>query len=371
MIAVLRRLFGVLPILVGLVCLFWPAAGIWKLEIVDYGTEYRERVAYANQVAAKRAKKSGKPLVVHETTAQGLDAYVGKETRFSIRKVKGPAWEELFEMTSRKKRYLYLPADAPPLNSLDRTDDRDFFDLQLPDRYPKFLTANLVSITSPYLGPEATWEMTHPHTWLAVWLIPLGLVVYILLPRPKKAPGCFRYHLIRSQIGIDALAIFLGGVFLVLPLFIVIQFAGESHPFSMDGGKAIVTLVFWFIALISLTSLAISTWYEKLHFQIAQTGIRKTNLLRSEEFPFDQMTGLTRRAWSPPAWFKRLSWLMLAFNPGLAGPMILGSMNQAPFVIVLNEDGRELSIMTKHLIGWSELEKTLLDSGLEYAEDID
>ena len=366
MIAIARRLFGVLPVLAGILCLFWPGPGIWRLEIVDYGAEYKERVEYAQKMAEKRAKEGGKPLVVQPPDLGGLDHYVQKKTRVSLKEVESQAWEDLYEKTSKKKRYLHLTADTPPLNSLDRTDGRDFFNLQLPDRYPKFLAVTLVPITSPYLGPEVTWGMKHPFAFLTPWLIVLGLAVYIFLPRPKLEAGVFRYSRLRSQIGVDLLAVFLGGIFLVLPLFIVSQFAGDPHPLSKEGGKVVVTLIFWFIALISLVNLAVSTWYEGLYFRLTREGVSKVNLFKTREFPFSEMINLSRTVMDLPSWAKSLAWMTTAFNLGLSAPMILASQSEAPFVRVGLHDGRELLIMTKHLVGWEELERSLRDSGLEY-----
>jgi len=353
-------------VLAAIICLCWPAIGVWRLQIVDYGTKYKALVEYANEMAAKRVKTNGKPLVTQLAIPQGLDQYVGKKAGSSIRKVSGPAWENLFEKTAQSGHDLYLSAETPLLNELYQTHERNVFNLQLPDKYPVFIHVVMDSIASSYLGPEVTWGMTHPLSWLFPWLAAAGLLIYIFLPRPRPKPDHFRYNLVRSQIGLDLLGIFLAGIFLALPLFIVINFSGDPHPLSMDGGKAVLTLICWFVALLSSAMFVISTWYEKLSFQILPNGIRKVNLFGAKEYHFDQMAEMSPAVWRPPAWFRKLSWMMIMFSLGLAAPMILGAQSKAPMVKVRCKDGRILSIMVKHLIGWEKLEQALLDGGVNY-----
>ena len=366
MIAIARRLLGVLSILAGLVCLCWPAPGVWHAGIRDYGAEYQERVEYANQMAAKRGKNSGQPLIAQKLSPQGLAQYVKGKTGHSLRKVEGPAWQELFNQAMSSPRGLDLPFDAPPLDQLRHPGQTRYFELQLPGKYPVFLTLNLRPVAGLFQNSAVPWTMRYPYSGLFPWLAGIGLLVYLFLPRPRRTPGTFRYNPMRSQIGPDLLGLALCAVFLLLPIFIMLQFAENRQPLDLAGGWAVLTLIFWFMALLSAASFAVSAWYEGLGFNITPDGIRKDTLIGAKDFAFAEMLEMRRSLWRPPAWFRAVACLVIALNPGMAMPAALGAMETAPFVLIRCRGGGTLSIMTKHLLGWKELEQALLGKGLHY-----
>ncbi len=368
MIAIARRVFGVCMVLAGLLCLCWPAAGVWRLSLKDYAADYKERQAYADRVRAKASTHGAKPLLQAEDPPAGLDQYVKKKAGSRLAEVSDPAWDALYQRTLQSRRYLYLPANTEPLAEMAEATGRTVFYLRLPDRYPVLLVAVLHSTSIAFFDEDIPWGMTHPLAWLTPWLIGAGLLVYIFLPRPRRKENEARYSLVRSQIGPDILVVFLSGVFLVLPLFIITQFSNYPDPLRMEGGWLVLTLICWFIALCAGSNMAVSTWYEGLCFQLTPTGIRKINLFKSREYAFDQMIEIRPKVFRTVKWLRTLAWLAVLFNPRLAGPVVLASRTSAPAVEIPCRDGGTLSIFIKHLAGWDMLEKAILDAGITFSE---
>jgi|GEM_PF-6883113 len=370
MIAIARRVFGVCMVLAGMLCLCWPAAGVWRLNLIDFAADYKDRQAYADHVRAKPSTREAKPLLPpKDYPATGLDQYVKEKAGNRLVEVSDPAWDALYQRTLQSRRYLHLPANTEPLAQMAQATGRTVFYVRLPERYPVLLLAALHSTSSALIVRDIPWGMTHPLAWLTPWLIGAGLLIYIFLPRPRRRENEARYSLFRSQIGPDILVVFLSGAFLVLPIFIVAQFSNYPDPLSMEGGWLVLTLICWFIALCAGSNMAVSAWYEGLCFQLTPTGIRKINLFKRREYAFDQMIEVRPKVFRTVKWLRTLAWLVVLFNPRLAGPVILASRTSVPAVEIPCRDGGNLGIFIKHLIGWDMLEQAILNAGITFSEE--
>jgi len=336
MSAILRRVLGVGLILAGIICLCWPAVGVWYLDVKDFGA-----------MSERRKTK----------------------VKDHIQTVQGQSWDDLFARAQQGNDGLHLKYCTAPLANMHQDTGQSFFYFQLPGKTPYLLSASLLSISHVLAFKDnGAWSLTHPWAWLAPWLVLAGLLIYILLPRPRKQPNQYRYSLMRSQIGVDLLAVFLGGIFLVLPILIISQNVKYVGVLSAGSGWTFLTLICWFLALLGLVNLAISAWYEALYFETTTTSLRKVNLAGSKEYSFDQMIEMKPAVWRAPSWLRGLSGTLVLIKPRLAIPAVLGSQVTAPAVEIPCRDGRTLTIFVKHLVGWKELEQTLLDSGLKYVD---
>lgn len=333
MVAVVRRVLGVGLVMAALLCAFWPARGVWVLVLVEQGKEKR-----------------------------GI-AKVGEAPR----PVEGSQWARLYQMTDALGDRLYLPFDTEPLAGLHQPGGVNVFRFRLPDAGTRLLRAMLQPPFAYRGNADLSWGLNHPHVWLAPWLALAGLMAYLVLPRPKRRENQARYKIFRSQVGPDLLAVILGGVFLVLPLLIIAENARRADPLSGEGGWVALTLVCWFLALIALANSVVAAWYEALCFTRDEIGITKANLRGARHYPFARMIEMVPGVMQAPGWLRRAAWLMVLFNPGLAGPVVLGAQAQAPVVLVPCRDGRTLSVFTKHLVGWDMLEQAMLEAGVGYA----
>jgi len=299
------------------------------------------------------------PLVVLGKD-EGLDKFVEDKTRFTRKNVEGEAWQKLFEKAQEES--IYLPVGTVPLEGLEDADNPSY-SLEMPGRYPVFLWAGFISTDSAIYNRDISWGMTHPYSYFAPWLIGTGILFYIVIPWRRLREQEAGYVRWRSVIGPDILGLFLGGFFMILPLLILPQMSSHPRPLDFAQGQGWFSLVFWYIALIGLTMIPISLWYENLRFVVTPEGITKINLLGQKYYSFDQMVSVEDLHWSPPAWFRKVAWLVVLFNWQLA-VIMLGSHQVNYGVRVRCRDGRVLDVWAKHLNGYEMILKSFQEEGI-------
>jgi len=351
-----RKIFGVVPVLVGIWLLSYPAPGVWQIKKVDLGQKYRERAEYTKQTP----------------TEAGLADFVKKETGYSTKKVSGQAWEDIYTQAEEaaKQRgyasYLYLSTSFKPL--ADMVDEENpYLMAELPGKYPVFLRVELSSTHSAMFIDGVSWSMTHPYAPLSPWLMGTGMLFYFIIPWRKPRENEAVYIRWRSVVGPDILGVVLTGFFMVLPLFIITQISVHPRPLSLSNGENLLCLIFWFMAIVGTGCFFISIWYEALWFEITPKGITKVNLKKSVFYPFDDMLEVKNFVWTPPGWAKKLAWLIVMMNPSLSG-ILLGTYSEASGLEIPCRDGRLLRIFTKHLLGLGLILQALDEAGLKTPE---
>ena len=122
MTPIARKLLGILPIMVGLWGLCYPAPGVWQVKQIDFAWKYKERQAYI----AKTKNVAVNPLLSPQVDPKGLEEFVDREVGSSREEVSGEAWETLFAQAEgtgsgpgRSGEYLYLPAGTAPLAAFE------------------------------------------------------------------------------------------------------------------------------------------------------------------------------------------------------------------------------------------------------------
>ena len=369
-----RKLLGVFPILAGLWCLCYPAPGVWQVKLQDLGRQYQERMGDLRRGEEIAAKEGRKPILSSREAAKGLDEFVNRKAGRRRKKVEGEAWKVLFKQVedvgSRQggsSKFLYLPANIQPLASwVD--DEYPNFMLDLPGKYPVFLWAGLYSTHSAMYDDDIPWRLTHPYSGLSPWLIGAGAFFYILLPWHRRRDNEASYKRSRSVIGPDITGLLLTGFFMVLPLFIITQITKHPHPLSLVRGENVVGFICWFIAAMGASSFVISAWYEGLRFVINSQGITKVNLWGVRFYSFEQMIEAKPLVWTPPGWFKKISWLMIFVNWRMAGPVMLGAHSQNQGIALPCRDGRNLNIWADKLVGMDKIHEALRGTGINIPE---
>lgn len=372
---VIRKLFGILPILAGLWCLCYPAPGVWQLQLQDLGQKFRERSENLRQGAALAEKEGRKPLLAPNLAPKDLAEFVQKETGVTRKKVEGEAWEALFKrmadpsaLQNGGKKYLYLPAKTPPLDQY-MDAEYPYFSLELPGKYPVFLWAGLSATHSAMFDDDIPWSMSHPYTRFFPWLVGAGLLFYILTPWHRRKGNEAVYKRARSVIGPDIIGLLLTGTFMLLPLFIITQISVHPRPLSLVRGEAILSIILWFIAALGASNFAISAWYEGLRFVIEPKGISKITLREDRFYPFERMIEAGPLVWTPPAWFKKIAWLMVLVNWRMAGPVLMGAYSLNWGLEIQCRDGRTLKIWADKLLGLDKIQEALSAAGVPLSNE--
>jgi len=364
-----RKLFGILPIMIGLWCLCFPAAGVWQIKQMDLGWKYQQRLA--ESLLGKEPVAN--PLLNSRNAPKGLEEFVVHEVGKTRKEVHGEAWEALFAQAKgsgagpgRSGEYLYLPAGTSPLNELEDSD-YPLYTLEVPGKYPVFLFAGFMNTDSAIYTRSIPWSMTHPYSWVAPWLLGVGVLIYSLLPWRRRKENEATYIRWRSVIGPDVLGVFLAGTFMVLPLLIMPQISSHPRPLSFAQGDAWFSLIFWFIASIGVGNFVIATWYEGLRFEINPEGISKVNLMGKRQFAFNEMEMVKPLHWTPPKWFKMIAWLVVLMNWQLAG-VLLGAHEVNFGLEIPCRDGSTLKIWVARLNAYEDILEALHVAGVPFEE---
>lgn len=324
-----------------------------------------------------------------------LDQYIAEVTKGKIINVAGGQWETFFNMVSGtlngtvsepewKRRLgeeysseLYFGNNEPPLNEVAGTlNQGSELYLQLGSKSPvKYLNVQAKAFTNDDFsigigvhGPPAF--LLYPYRQYGFWLALTGLVIYILLPWPKKRPEIITYQRWRVVMG-DFLALLLLVMFFAVPLFIVqnsVQAVTAYWPLA---------LIMWLMALIAVFLFKITAWQAALQIEIQPDRLRRITSTAGEEYPFTDIDYIQPAILVPPRWLKIVSWLgaLSGRTPLAAGNALILSSSQYGGLRIVNKDGRAINIWFTDqlgniaLLGYERIPEALKNAGVELKQE--
>jgi hypothetical protein len=217
-------------------------------------------------------------------------------------------------------------------------------------------------------GGDAPPWMLHPHRSWSWWLILLGLLGYIFLPRAPRRPDDVHYAAAPAVVVPDILGAGLLAFFFGLPILIVTM-NGESLLDFSDGWW-VIGAIFWFLAIAPVVMLIVSTRNAAFRLRATDDSLELTRWSGHRRIPCADIAAIEPVQWSTPTWLKLLGRLTLLFTWRAALPAVLLEEGRGDGMeIVLRDRSRE-RIWLSGLLGWEKLVEELAGRGVDVAEGV-
>jgi hypothetical protein len=211
---------------------------------------------------------------------------------------------------------------------------------------------------SEYAGPR---DMLFPwRRW--AWLpLPVGLALFVLLPRPRRAPDAIRYPWWRVMLG-DILWVLLGGLFFSLPFLIV----GGTQP-ALTRWPLLVAFC-WLLAAGGGILLVVAAGVAVFAVEVTGQGLAVTTLGGRRLVPFEAMEAFSPALYRTPRWFARLFWIVAVLaGRGVGQAMLLSHSENGGLAVRLRHGGRLLLWITDALGGTALAGAERIDAALRRA----
>ena len=349
----------------------------------------------------------GVRLMTERTTrlaALPLQDYIAEATKGRLFNVEGRGWEPTVEnaVAARGSRALAkewqrrLPSDQHPMGvlffrpdeapvnqlaSLFQKSDEPVFLVRGAGEKAVYLKAEtrVYSDGDFHLGGGFTNYPTPPTDFLyplrkwSPWIALAGIVLYIVLPWPKRPPEALAYRRWRVVL-CDVAAMILTVPFFAFPFFIT---GGTVQAFTVGWP---LFFFFWPIFLLGLTLVRVAEWFSSFALLPLGDRLRIWSRRGVREFPYSEMEFFQPVVIKPPKWLIALSWLGALAGKGSSRigatgrAMILSSSQWGSLVIRL-KDGKDLFLSITDQIGTDMLNagsivEALKKAGVKEVDDV-
>lgn len=186
--------------------------------------------------------------------------------------------------------------------------------------------------------------LVYPLRSLFFPLLGLAVVVYILLPWPRRREGVIAYDRWRIVLG-DFLGLLLTSVFISLPFLIT---ANALLAVTEYWG---LTLVFWLIGLLGLWAVQVSMSAGGLQLELLEDRLIRITAWRREEYLFADMAMVQPAIQLPPRWLIIASWIAALSGRRGAGAAVLGAQSEMRGFQITMKDGRVMRVWLTDQMG--------------------
>lgn len=388
---VLRRAVLAVGLLAGLWMAVWPAPQLFRVYPVDWDHEgsYQEsRAAEAKRIMGEQAgEKLVEGLDLSPATLGSRDAFIAHETRDRLTTVQGPEWEGFFNAVAdtslgqspnraweaRLTKWpltgsLYFRPDERPLSSIAEhfkgAGSSGYVRVSGEQRQEYLFVALHARNDVVRHAPSI---LAFPYRYAGILVMLAAFLFYALLPWPRPPAEGPYYSRATAAALPDLMGAILGGVFFVIPILVPADFAGDS-PF--DPGWNIMTGIFWILALLAMSMLAVAAWH-----------MARRLALTPEGFTFDGLNVHASHRWtdierveayqrpSIPPWLRKALFIVALVNWRAMAPALIFSGRESGFRLVF-KDGTALSFMLKSLIGGQAFIGRVRDHRIPIAPDV-
>ncbi|MGI6433991.1 MAG: hypothetical protein ACOX0F_01250 [Syntrophomonadaceae bacterium] len=319
-----RRVALLLGILIGLALFFYVAPAMVSVTSVDWEREQADELkSISGYVSAENKRLNQLPLAdyIHEKSG-------GKGTSLDPQR-----WEVFFQQVQLASKGQYDKSLYG--NRVSEMDKDDFWKPQGPVpvffkpeeipfaewglnfnegeqiyisrtvgaetsylllRYEDYQTT-VTAMSKPYrIAPG--W-LYHPYRLMGLGVMVMGLLLYIFLPRHKRAPGDIGYAGGRLVAG-DLVAVILLLPFYGLPYLVN---RGTVQAFT---GLWPITAIMWTIAVFCVILLYYNAWYASYRIELTPEALFIVSFKGIRECPFRDIAAVNIVSLSNPGWFRKL-----------------------------------------------------------------
>lgn len=186
--------------------------------------------------------------------------------------------------------------------------------------------------------------LVYPLRSLFIPLLGLTVLLYILLPWPRRGEGIIAYDRWRVVLG-DILGLALTVVFVAMPFLIT---SNSALAVTEYWG---LTLVFWFIGLLGLWAVQVGISAGGLQIMVLVDRFVRVTAWRHEEYLFADMALVQPAIQVAPKWLITASWLAALSSRRGSGPALLGAQAETRGLRITMKDGRLVHIWLTDQMG--------------------
>jgi hypothetical protein len=149
-------------------------------------------------------------------------------------------------------------------------------------------------------------------------------------------------HLTTALLPDLSIGMVLVAMFYAIPWFVVPSQAHTSHPFVLDGGWIVLTMVMWGLCSFGLAIYAVGAWYEALCIRVAEDHLVVESLRAVERIAFADIARVNRVLYEPPKALVKAGLLLGLLNWRAIGPtLLLAGRRDYGVELVLHDGGRK------------------------------
>ncbi|MCX6086514.1 MAG: hypothetical protein NTW63_02020 [Caldiserica bacterium] len=186
--------------------------------------------------------------------------------------------------------------------------------------------------------------LVYPLRGLFFPLLGLALLVYVLLPWPRRGEDVIAYDRWRVVLG-DAMGLLLTVVFVTMPFLIT---SNSVLAVTEYWG---LTLVFCLIGLLGLWAVQVGISAGGLQMMILRDRLVRVTAWRHEEFSYMDMALVQPALQFPPKWLITASWLAALSGRRGSGAALLGAQSETRGFRITMKDGRLVHIWLTDQMG--------------------
>ena len=186
--------------------------------------------------------------------------------------------------------------------------------------------------------------LVYPLRGLFFPLLGLALLLYVLLPWPRRGEDVIAYDRWRVVLG-DAMGLLLTVVFVAMPFLIT---SNSALAVTEYWG---LTLVFCLIGLLGLWAVQVGISAGGLQMMILGDRLVRVTAWRHEEFSYMDMALVQPALQLPPKWLITASWLAALSGRRGSGAALLGAQSETRGFRITMKDGRLVHIWLTDQMG--------------------
>lgn len=186
--------------------------------------------------------------------------------------------------------------------------------------------------------------LVYPLRGLFLPLLGLAVLMYVLLPWPRKGEGIIAYDRWRVVLG-DIMGLLLTIVFVAMPFLIT---SNSALAVTEYWG---LTLVFWLIGLLGLWAMEVGISAGGLQIMVLVDRLVRVTAWRREEYVWADMALVQPAIQIPPKWLITASWLAALSGRRGSGAALLGAQSETRGFRITMKDGRVAHIWLTDQMG--------------------
>jgi hypothetical protein len=332
-------------ILLGIACFFLMRPELYRLGKVDFA----------------RSQTREKSWSEHKNDP--LDQYIAYKTRDRLLTVSGQAWQDLVSHLDEPGHFTFFKPSDTLFQEIQGRFDNQFTYLVLDQAgQPAYLE---LTVSQPGDSPPAPASLRYPWRAYSLYTLLAGLIAYFVIPWPKHPPDTAAYGRVRGAWVPDLLiASLLVAVFFALPWLIVPNMADTAHPFVLDGGWIVLTLILCAFALFGVIIYGVDTDYETRSLRVQGSEILIESFKGIQRVPLTDIQEIACGQSEPPKALVRAGLLISLLSWRAAGPTLLMASRQDSVLQVVLKNGQTHRFVLTCLKNWQPVLKALKEAGI-------
>ncbi|MHB8107877.1 MAG: hypothetical protein ACYDH4_10695 [Candidatus Cryosericum sp.] len=186
--------------------------------------------------------------------------------------------------------------------------------------------------------------LVYPLRWMFFLLLGFAVLLYALLPWPRRGEDVIAYDRWRVVLG-DIVGLLLTVVFVGMPFLITNNAALAVTEYWG------LTLVFWLIGVLGLWAVQVGISAGGLQLLLLPDRLVRVTAWRREEYLWADVSLVQPALQLPPKWLTRMSWIAALTGRRGSGAALLGAQSETRGFRIAMRDGRTVFIWLTDQMG--------------------